>query len=56
MEQKILELIDKARALIKEDACMKFYNKTRPLYLETDIYGVGLGARLLQIRDGMNWP
>ena len=31
---------------------MKFYNESKPLYLETDESGVGLGAALLQMRDG----
>ena len=33
---------------------MKFYDAYRPLYLETDVQGVGLRGRLLQLRDGMN--
>ena len=33
---------------------MKVYNMSRPLYLEIDAAGVGLGAELLQLRDGMN--
>ena len=33
---------------MKEDACVKFYYETQPLYLETDASGVGLGAALLQ--------
>ena len=39
-----------AKKIIKKDACMKFYDASRPLYLETD----ALGARLLQVREGMN--
>ena len=35
---------------------MKFYYETRPLYLEADLSGIGLGTRLLQIRDKMNFP
>ena len=35
---------------------MNYYDKTRTLHLETDAYGVGLGARLLQIRDGVTCP
>ena len=31
---------------------MKFYNETKPLYLETDISGIRLGAALLQTRYG----
>ena len=30
---------------------MKFYNDTKPLYLETDVSGVGLAAALLQLHD-----
>ena len=36
------------------DTCMKSYAVSKPLYLKTDTSGVVLGARLLQIRDGMN--
>ena len=50
------KLFNKAKALIKEDDCMEFYDETKPLYLETDASRVGLGAGLLQIRDGMNYP
>ena len=32
--------------------CMKFYDDTVPLYLETDSSGVGLGTALLQIWEG----
>ena len=31
---------------------MKFYDDTKPLYLETDTSGVGLGAALLQAQEG----
>ena len=30
------QLFAKAKSLIKESVCMKFYNDTKPLYLETD--------------------
>ena len=29
---------------------MKFYDKPKPLYLETDASGIGLGSSLLQTR------
>ena len=35
-------LFDRAKALIKEDACMTFYDKMRLHYLRTDTYGVEL--------------
>ena len=35
---------------------MKFYNETKPLYLQTDASGIGLGAVLLQPRDGVLYP
>ena len=43
---------DKTKSLIKADVCMKFYYETKPLYLETDASRIGLGAALLQTRDG----
>ena len=30
---------------------MKFYDKTKPLYIEMNVSGVGLGATLLQTRS-----
>ena len=35
---------------------MKFYNKRRHLYIETDASGVDMGDQLLQSRDVMNCP
>ena len=32
--------------------CMKFYNDTKPLYLETDASGVDLVAALLLTQEG----
>ena len=48
------DLYDKAKKIIKKDTCMKFYDASGPLYLETDASGVSLRARLLQVREGMN--
>ena len=45
------QLFAKARSLIKVDICMKFYGVTKPLYLEIDASGDGLGAALLQLHD-----
>ena len=45
-------LFNKAKLLIKVDMCMKFYDDTKPLYLETDASGVGLGTTLLQMHEG----
>ena len=45
----------KAKSLIKANGCMIFYDENRPLFLETDISGVGLGAVLLQMRDGATY-
>ena len=44
-------LFNKAKLLIKSDMCMKFYDDTKPLYLETDASRVGLGAALLQTQE-----
>ena len=56
MECIILALYDKVKALIKDDVCMKFYDETKPLYLETDASGIGLSITLLQTKDGMTCP
>ena len=45
------KIFDKAKANIKEDVCMKFYDATKQLYIETDASGVRLGAFLLQTRS-----
>ena len=47
--QHTKKIIDKAKSIIKEDACMKVYDETKPLYIETDTYGIGLGASFLQM-------
>ena len=39
----------------QKDTCVEFYDTARPLYLEIDASGVSLGARLLKVRDGMNY-
>ena len=50
------ELYNKAKALIRKDAWMTFYNKREPLYLEIDASSVGLEAGHMQIREGINCP
>ena len=45
------QLFDNAKSIIKADVCMKFYDNSKPLYLETDLSGIGLGAALLQLYD-----
>ena len=45
-------LFNKAKLLIKVDMCMKLYDDTKPLYLETDTSRIGLGAALLQVCEG----
>ena len=48
------ELYDKAKKIIKKDACLKFYDAPRPLFIETNAFGISSGTRLLQVRDDMN--
>ena len=48
------ELHFKATGLIMKDACMIVYDEKEMLYIETNGFGVGLDAGLLQVRDGMN--
>ena len=48
------DLSAKAKKIIKKVSYMKFYDASRPLYLEPDTSSVGLGARILQVRDAMN--
>ena len=49
-------IYNKAKSLIKADVCVKFYDETKPLYLEIDASGIGLGTTLLQTRDGTTCP
>ena len=35
---------------------MKFYDETKPLYPDNRLSGIGLGATLLQTRDGKTCP
>ena len=53
--RKYQELYDKAKTLIKKDACMKlFYDQNELLYIEIDTPGVGLESELQQIRQVIN--
>ena len=45
-------MFNMAKSLIKVDMCMKFYDNTKPLYLETDASRIGLGVTLLQMHEG----
>ena len=44
-------MFDKAKAIIKEDAYMRFYDETKLLLIETDSFGAGLWASFLQTRS-----
>ena len=50
------KLFAKAKLIIKEDTYMKIYDEVKPLYYKTDSSGVGFGAGLQQIRDGITVP
>ena len=40
------DLYDKVKRLITRDACMNFYDASKPLYLEMDASSIGLEASL----------
>ena len=48
------EVYERAKSHKKEDMCMKYNDVRKPLYLESDALGVGLGAALQQVRDNLN--
>ena len=48
------DLCGKANDIIREDTCMKFSDTSKPLNLETDASGIGIGTGLLQVRNGMS--
>ena len=50
------KLFDKEQELITEDACVEFYDKTHPLYLETDASGIRPGVPLLKTRSDTSCP
>ena len=45
------QLFDNAKSVIKADVYMKFFNNSKPHYLDTDASGIGLEAALLQLCD-----
>ena len=45
------EVYWKAKSLVKEERCTKYYNVRKPFCLEMDAPGVGLNTALLQVRD-----
>ena len=51
-----LDMEQHMKAIMKDDVCMKLYNKKGPLYPETDTLGVGLGAGLLQVWGDLRFP
>ena len=44
----------KNQRVVIGDVCIKGYDVSKPLYLETDASGVGLGGSLLQMQEGMS--
>ena len=48
------DLFNKAKNIKKQEACMKFYDASRSLYLETDASGVSLRAELMLVREEQN--
>ena len=40
------DLYDRTKKIIKKDACLKFYDASRPLHLESDASGVSLGSQI----------
>ena len=38
------DLYEKVKTIVKRDTYMKFYDEARPLYLETGVTGIRLGA------------
>ena len=48
------QIFVEGKAIIKQDACMKFSDETKLLYMGRDESGVGMGTALLQTRDNMS--
>ena len=49
-------LFNNAKLFRKEYECMNCYDEMKPLYVETNVSRVGLGATLLQTRVGTCCP
>ena len=49
------QLFNKAKSLIKVAVCMKFYDDTKLLYLETDASGISFRAALLQLCNNTDY-
>ena len=52
--RKYQEIYKRAKLLVKEDTCMRYYDVRKPLYLETDASGVSMGIVLVKVRDNLN--
>ena len=49
------ELFGKLKSIMKEDACMKCYDETQSLHLETGASGGRLGTALLPTTNGTSY-
>ena len=47
-------MYDRAKMITKAGAFMKYYDASKPIYLEMDTSGIGLWTGLLQVKEGMN--
>ena len=56
MKQCIPKPVQQGKEHNWEILTMAFYNEKEQLYPEADMSGVGLGASLLQVRGGMQFP
>ena len=54
MEKNVPGSVRKGKENSQENGSIQFYNVARLLYLETGTSSISLGARLLQVRNGMN--
>ena len=51
-----LKILGQPKLIIKEPACMNFYDKTQALHIKTDVSGYRLGAALLQTKSNTSCP